>query len=183
MNKIAIFLAVGFEEIEAVATIDILRRAGVDIELISVSGGEYVEGAHGIIVHCDKLFYNVDYDIYDMLILPGGQPGTKHLKAHDGLRELLIDFNKQNKKIAAICAAPSVLGELGILEGKEATCFAGFEKSLKGASISKDNALTSGNIITAKSAAYVGDFAREILKDMLSEKEIVKIFNGLKSIV
>ncbi len=181
MNKIAIFLAVGFEEIEAVTIIDVLRRGGIGLDIISVSGGEYVEGSHGIIMRCDKLFYNVDYDNYDFLILPGGQPGTDHLNSHDGLKNLLVKFNEQDKKIAAICAAPSVLGELGILEGKEAICYPSYEKHLKGAIISEKGVVKSQNIITGKGPSYAIDFTLELLRLFISEKEVMDIKKAIEA--
>ncbi len=182
MGKIAVFLAVGFEEIEAVTVIDILRRAGLEVDVISASGSDCVEGSHGIILSTDKLFYTVDYDVYDMLILPGGMPGTDNLNAHDGLKELLLRFNDRGKHIAAICAAPLVLGELGILDGRDAICYPGFEKRLKGAKISKDSVVRSKNIITGKGAGYADDFAFEILKDFIDEKEIRSLRDSMNAI-
>lgn len=181
MKKIAIFLAVGFEEIEAISVIDILRRGGCNIDIISASGSEWVEGAHGIVVETDRLFYTVDYDAYDVLILPGGQPGTNNLFAHDGLRDLLIKFNKENKKLAAICAAPSVLGRLGILEGKEATCYPGFEDFLEGATVSELPVVKSENVITGKSAHYAPEFALKILGELKGKEIADKIKKALEA--
>ncbi len=182
MNKIAVFLAVGFEEIEAVTVIDILRRAGLEVDIISASGSDCVEGSHGMIISTDKLFYTVDYDVYDMLILPGGMPGTDNLNSHDGLKDLLIRFNEKAKLIAAICAAPLVLGELGILDGREAVCYPGFESRLKGAIISEKAVVRSKNIITGKAAAYASDFAFELLKDFIDEKEIKKLKDSMNAV-
>lgn len=172
MSKIAIFLAVGFEEIEAISTIDVLRRGGVTVDLISVSGNLDVEGGHGITTRCDRLFYNVDYSEYDVLVLPGGMPGTENLKKHEGLLDLLPKFIEEGKKVAAICAAPTILGELGQLEGKEAICYPGYEESLKGAIISDKAVVTDGQIITGKGAGVAMTFGLEILKWFLSPEEV-----------
>ena len=122
-----LFLDNGFEEIEAITVVDLLRRAGIPLTTVSITGKPMVLGAHNVAVEADGLFENVDFDDAEMLILPGGQ--TK-LDQHNGLCELLTQHNEADKLIAAICAAPSVLGKLGILKGKQATCYPGFEKFL-----------------------------------------------------
>ncbi len=157
-----IFLDNGFEEIEAVTTIDLLRRADIPVTTISVTGIEYVQGAHDIAVKADALFHQVDYTDADMLILPGG--ATKLIE-HRGLCELLTEHNAQNKLIAAICAAPSVLGQLGILHGKQATCYPGFEKYL-GESFIGGLVVESKNIITAKGPGLSSDFAFAIIEKL-----------------
>jgi len=172
MSKIAIFMAVGFEEIEAISTIDVLRRGGMDVELISVSGNEEVEGGHGISVKCSSLFYNVDYTEYDVLVLPGGMPGADNLNKHEGLLELLPEFVKNGKKVAAICAAPMILGQLGMLEGKEAICYPGFEEHLRGAHISDQSVVRDEQLITAKGAGVAMAFGLEILKWFLPLDEV-----------
>lgn len=178
MNKAAIFLAAGFEEIELVATVDVLRRGGVDLDIISVSGSHEVEGSHGISLRGELLFYNVDYTEYDLLILPGG-PGVENLRKHEGLMALLPEFYGEGKKLAAICAAPGILGELGLLEGKEAICFPGVEGELTGALISSRPVVTDGRIVTAKSAGHTIDFGLEILKWYRSPDEVIDLKNRL----
>ena len=175
MSKIAIFLAVGFEEIEAVSTIDVLRRGGMVVDMISVSGNLDVEGAHGISLKCDRLFYNVDYTEYEVLVLPGGMPGADNLNKHEGLTDLLPEFIKSGKKIAAICAAPMILGRLGLLEGLEAICYPGFESELEGARISEKPVVTDGSVITAKGAGVAMHFALEILKWFLPVNEVAAL--------
>ena len=135
--KVYLFLADGFEEIEAITPIDIFRRAGIEVTTISISEEKMVLGAHNIPIVTDKLFTEVDFNDNDLLYLPGGMPGTRNLQAHEGLKNLLIKQAGENKKIAAICAAPSILGGLGLLEGKEAICYPGFEDQLEGAILSK----------------------------------------------
>ncbi|MDF1617328.1 DJ-1 family glyoxalase III [Petrocella sp. FN5] len=175
MTKMAIFLATGFEEIEAVSTIDVLRRGGMVLDLISVSGNLDVTGAHDITVKCDRLFYEVDYSEYEVLILPGGMPGTENLSKHESLMALLPAFYSSGKKLAAICAAPSILGDLGLLTGKEAIAYPGNEVHLKGAKVSENEVVTDGNIITAKGAGVAMAFGLEILKWYLEEDEVVAL--------
>ncbi len=150
-----LFLDNGFEEIEAITTIDLLRRANIALTTVSITGKPMVLGAHNIAVEADGLFENVDFDDAEMLILPGGQT---HLEQHNGLCELLQQHNKADKLIAAICAAPSVLGRLGILKGKQATCYPGFESFL-GESYVGGLVVESKNIITAKGPGLAADFA------------------------
>lgn len=178
MNRAAIFLASGFEEIEAVATVDVLCRGGIEVDMISVSGSLEVEGSHGIAVKCDRLFYNVDFSEYNLFILPGG-PGVENLKKHDGIMELIPKVYAEGSYIAAICAAPSIFGQLGLLEGKKAICFPGFENQLVGAEVSYFPVQMDGKIVTAKSAGHTIDFGLEILKWFLPEDEVIQLKNRL----
>lgn len=181
MKKIAVYLAEGFEEIEAISIIDVLRRAEFNVTIVSVTENLEVTGSHGIKVFADKLFNNVDYEKMDMIILPGGMPGAANLNEHLGLREQILNFNESKKLLAAICAAPLVFGNLGILKNKKATCFPGYENQLHGAIATGENIEVSENIITGKGAGVAIDFALkivEILKgkkfaDELSKKMIV----------
>ena len=141
-----IFLDNGFEEIEAITTIDLLRRANIALTTVSVTGQEWVMGAHNIPVKADTLIANADFADAEMLILPGG--ATK-LHECEALCQLLVKHNEQDKLIAAICAAPSVLGRLGILEGKQATCYPGFENAMTGATYTAAKVTVDGNIFTA----------------------------------
>lgn len=175
MAKIAVFLAVGFEEIEAVSTIDVLRRGGMEVDIVSVSGNQDVEGSHGIIIKSDKLFFDVDYSDYDVLVLPGGMPGAENLMKHEGLSALLQEFGDQDKKLAAVCAAPMVLGELSLLEGRDAICYPGFEEHLKGAHISFRSIVRDGNVVTGKGAGVAMDFGLEILKWFMPANEVAKL--------
>ncbi len=173
--RAALFLAKGFEEIEAVGIIDVLRRGGIELTIVTVSGSDYVDGAHGIIISGDTNFYTVDYSIYDMLILPGGMPGTTNLKNHVDLCELLDSFHKDGKWIAALCAAPSILGDLGILEGEKATCYPGFEKSLQGAEIIDNDIVVSNKIITGRGPGVTLNFALKILEQFISYSAVEDI--------
>lgn len=157
-----IFLDKGFEEIEAVTTIDLLRRADIAVVVVSLTGKTLVEGAHSIGVEADTLFEDANFSDAEMLILPGG---ATHLDEHQGLVNLLLAHNEQEKLIAAICAAPSVLGTLGILQGKQATCYPGFESYL-GESYVGGLVVESKNIITAKGPGLSADFAFCIIEKL-----------------
>ena len=133
MGTVYAFFADGFEEIEAFTAIDTLRRAGLNVEIVSVTPDEIVVGAHDVSVLCDVNFVNCDFFDAELLLLPGGMPGASTLDKHEGLRKLILDFAEKNKPIAAICAAPMVLGKLGLLKGRKATCYPSFEQYLEGA--------------------------------------------------
>lgn len=164
MKKIAVHLAEGFEEIEAISIIDVLRRAELDVVVVSVTGKTEVNGSHQIKVTADKLFEDIDYNTIDMIVLPGGMPGATNLSNHAGLRTQIIDFNKNGKPLGAICAAPLVFGQLGLLKNKNATCFPGFEKYLEGAKVTGNATETAGNIITGKGAGVAIQFALKIVE-------------------
>lgn len=147
---VCIFLADGFEMIEALTPCDILRRAGLDVRLVSVSGAPEVFSTHRVAVKADMPLCEVAPDTIDMMILPGGMPGAENLFRSELLAKLLVAHAEKKQPIGAICAAPFVLGRLGLLEGKRATCYPGFEKELVGASVSSDGVVRDGNILTAK---------------------------------
>jgi 4-methyl-5(b-hydroxyethyl)-thiazole monophosphate biosynthesis len=163
--KTAIFLASGFEEMEAICPIDILRRADVETVIVSMSNEYEVAGAHNITIKADKLFGEMDFSECEMLILPGGMPGAANLAAHEGLRKLLLTFEKQKKRIAANCAAPSVvLGKMNLLKGKEAICYPNYESGMTGAQVSAQYAVTDEHITTAKGPGVAQEFGLELLK-------------------
>lgn len=180
MTKVYIFLTDGFEEIEALTVVDILRRANIEISTISITGNEYVTGSHQIMVKADLLFEQVDFLDADMLVLPGGMPGTKHLGTHLGLDKLLKRFNSEGKKLSAICAAPSILGEKGILKGREATCFPGFEAALTGANVKNSSVVEDGNIITSKGMGTAIDFSLALVKNLVGEAEATRIAKAIQ---
>lgn len=164
-TKALIFFAEGYEEVEALTVVDLLRRAGMDIDMVSLTGGQTVTGSHGITVQMDVLYQEADFERADILILPGGMPGTKNLLAHQGLKERLVSFAADSsKKVAAICAAPSVLGEHGILKGREATCYPGFEDKLTGAAVKEASVVTDGNVITSRGMGTAIEFAAAIIE-------------------
>lgn len=168
--KAFVFLADGFEEIEAMAPVDLFRRGGIETITVSVNRQLTVTGAHGITVVADTLFDNNDYSENDLLYLPGGMPGTTHLDQHEGLKQLIEKHNQQQKPIAAICAAPSILGKMGLLEGKNAISYPGFEKFLYGANISTDKIVKSETIFTAQGAGVAIPFALKLVEEFRGKK-------------
>ena len=169
MSKVLIFMAEGHEEIEALTVVDLLRRAGIEIEMVSITGNKRVPGSHGITTVCDKLIETVNFDTADMLVLPGGMPGTLNLELCELLMDQVHGFNTSKKGLAAICAAPTVFGKAGILEGKKATCYPGTEKDLLGANVSTDAVCHDGHIITSRGMGTAIPFALEIIKTFKGE--------------
>lgn len=179
MAKIYEFLANGFEDIEGLATVDILRRGGIDVVTVSVTGSEFVETAHGITLKADAIFEDVDFSDADMLLLPGGMPGASNLNAHKGVREALLKHNEAGKRIGAICAAPMVLGSLGLLDGKKATCYPGCEKYLTGAEYTATLYQEADNIITGEGPAAVFPYAYKILSYFVGEEATKQMQEGM----
>lgn len=179
MKKVFIFLANGFEEIEAIAPIDILRRAELDVVTVSISDSKSVKGAHNVIVEADQLFTETTFGDNDYYVLPGGYDGMMNLSAHEGVNELLKKQHAAGKKLAAICASPSVLGKLGILEGKEAICYPGFEENLTGATISELSVVEDGNVITGKGPGVAIQFGLKIVETLKGKEIADKVAAGL----
>lgn len=143
------FLATGFEEIEAITVIDVLRRAGLQVETVSVTDDKVVLGAHSIPVIADRMFCEVtDFSAADALFLPGGLPGATNLDAHEGLRQVILNHAEAGKTLVAVCAAPLVYGHLGLTKGKKTTCYPGFETELEGAEYTATLVEQDGNLIT-----------------------------------
>ncbi len=177
-----IFLADGFEEIEGLTVVDLLRRAAIEIRMVSVTGRKQVESSHHIKIEADELFGESDYSKADMLVLPGGNPGTSHLAEHQELVTLLKQFNQEGKNIAALCAAPSVLGLNGILQGKRATCFPGNEEYLTGAIFTGKKTETDANIITGKGMGVSIDFSLCIIERLKDKATADKIAAAIQYI-
>ncbi len=169
-KKVYIFLAEGFEEIEAITPIDVLRRAGITVQTVSISDTKEVSGAHSITIITDNLFSDTNFNDADLLVLPGGMPGTLNLKAHKSLNDLLIDFAKKDKLIGAICAAPTVLAQNNLLEDKNATCYPGFEKDLGNADFTGQPLEVSGNIVTANGVGSAMKFALQLVIMLIDKK-------------
>ncbi len=157
MSKVNIFFATGYEEVEALTVVDLLRRAGIETDMISVTGDLNVTSSHNVTVKMDRLFEQADENA-DMLVLPGGMPGTTNLAQHKGLADMINRYNEAGKYIAAICAAPTVYGKMGLLEGKNATCFPGMESDLRGANKLTDKVVIDGNVITSRGLGTAIDF-------------------------
>ena len=172
MGTVYAFFADGFEEIEALTAVDTLRRAGLNVEIVSVTPDDIVVGAHDVSLLCDVNFEYCDFFDTELLLLPGGMPGAATLDKHEGLRKLILSFAEKGKPIAAICAAPMVLGKLGLLKGKKATCYPGFEQYLEGAECVGEHVVRDGNIITGMGPGAAMEFALAIV-ELLAGKEKV----------
>jgi 4-methyl-5(b-hydroxyethyl)-thiazole monophosphate biosynthesis len=168
-----IIIADGFEEIEAIAVIDILRRAGINIKIISITGSNLIKGAHDFTIACDEFYENIDFKEGEMIVLPGGMPGTKNLLKHEGLGNILKEYSENGKWIAAICAAPIVLGKYGILDGKNATCYPGFEKDLGRAKYVNEEVVVDGKVVTSKGPGTALEFGIKLVELTLG-KDIAK---------
>jgi protein deglycase len=177
--KAYIFLADGFEEIEAITPIDLLRRANIEVTSISISNSKTVLGAHKISIEADALFSELNFEDADLLILPGGMPGTKNLDDHLGLKEILEQQSSQGKLIAAICAAPSILGKMNLLKDKEAICYPGFENQLIGTRLSESKVVQSGAVITAKGAGVAIEFSLKIIESLKGKAVSDQISNTI----
>lgn len=171
---IYMFLADGFEEVEALAPLDILRRASADIKTVGVTG-EYVTGAHNITVKADISLSEVDKDAVDALILPGGLGGTENMDKNDAVRSLVLYANENKKLICAICAAPSILGKMGLLKGKEATCYPGFEDTFDGGVYVKQSVVKCDNFITSDGMGSAYKFGFEITRALCGNEIAEKI--------
>lgn len=180
MRKVYQFMADGFEDIESLAAVDILRRGGVDVKTVSITGSEYVESSHGVTVKTDMLFEDVRLDDADLLMLPGGMPGAEHLNRHEGLRAALLGHNAAGRHIAAICAAPMVLGSLGLLNGRRATCYPGFEDRLTGATYTAELFTTDGNITTGEGPAATFPYAYALLTMLTDGQTAQGVAEGMR---
>lgn len=169
MAKVYAFVSDGMEEVECLAVCDVLIRAGVEVKLVSIMGRKEVTGSHGFWITADLLFEEITDDA-DVLFLPGGLPGTDHLRAHAGLGEMLKAHASSGKRLAAICAAPSVLGELGLVKDHRVTCFPGFEDKMEGAVCTGLGVVTDRLISTGRGMGYSMDLGLELVRLLVNEK-------------
>ncbi len=167
MAKVAIFLAAGFEEIEALTVVDLLRRVHIETDMVSVGNEGKVVGAHAIEVKTDKLISDMDFSEYDMLVLPGGMPGTLNLEACEPLMKQVDAFYAQGKYVAAICAAPSIFGHRKMLQGRTACCYPGYEKDLEGANVSYEPVCVDGKVITSRGMGCAILFGLKLVEILL----------------
>lgn len=175
--KAVMFFAEGFEEVEALSVVDVLRRGGVEVQMTAitekgVSDGKYhiVTGAHGIGICMDSDIHNINIEETDAFLLPGGMPGTKNLKSSKVVCDILVRAYENEKLVGAICAAPSVLGACGILKGKKATCYPGFEQELIGADVRMDAVVVDGTVVTSRGVGTALDFGLKILSLLTNEE-------------
>ncbi len=164
MKQIAVIFANGFEEIEGLTVVDLLRRGGVKVTMVSIEESLQVTGSHGIAVGADCSWEQMDFAEADGIVLPGGMPGTLRLDAHKEVKKMVQQLDTEGKLVAAICAAPSVLGHAGVLEGKKATCYPGFEGELTGAEYVMAPAVVDGGTITGRGMGTSIPFALAILE-------------------
>ncbi len=176
MSKVYLFLAEGFEEIEALMVVDLLRRAEIAITTVAIMGNLKVKGRSNIEVMADTLFENVDtFEDADMLVLPGGMPGTRYLEQYEPLRRLIAAHLNNGKKAAAICAAPTVFGKMGLLKEKAATCYPGMEEELFCAEAKTDKVVVDGNITTSRGLGTAIEFALELIGQLEGAEKAEKV--------
>lgn len=180
MKKVSVILADGFEEVEGLTVVDLLRRARIYVDTVSIMEDYTVHGAHGINVQTEDLFEEVNFVESDMIVLPGGMPGTKNLEAYEPLMELVDTFYKEDRYVAAICAAPRILGHRGILKGRKACSYPDAETHLDGAKVTRSSVETDGRVITSRGMGCAIDFGLAIVEafqgreaaDILADKII-----------
>ena len=171
MKKAVVFLADGLEEIEGLTVVDLLRRVGVQVTMVSIKEKERrVTGAHNIGIQADCFFEYVDFADKDLLVLPGGMPGTTNLGSHAGVTGQIRKFYEEGKMIAAICAAPTVFGQMGLLEGREATCYPGLEEKLTGAKVVYTEVAVSDNVTTGRGPGKSIPFALSLVSQLLGQE-------------
>lgn len=176
---IYVMLANGFEEVEALTVVDVLRRANFDVQTVSITHSFQVEGTHGVIVNADNIFTEVSLAESELVVLPGGMPGALNLRNDETLCAVLKKRASENLAVAAICAAPFILGELGILQGKRATCYPGFEDKLAGATVTGAMVERDGNIITCKGPAAAMEFALTIVEALAGKGVRDEVAGGM----
>jgi len=181
MAKVYVFLANGFEDVEALIPVDVLRRGGVEVITVSIMDSQVVETAHGVRIEADRLFDECDFSDADLLFLPGGMPGAANLYAHEGVCQAVLSQAAAGKKVAAICAAPAVvLAQLGVLDGRQATCYPGFEQLLANARYTADLVTVDGNVTTAEGPAAAFPLAYNLLAQLVSKDVSDQIAEGMR---
>ena len=177
--KAFVFLANGFEEVEAITPIDLLRRADINVTTVSISENKEVIGAHNVSFIADVLINEADFSDIDLLLLPGGMPGTTNLNACEELKRLIKKHALESKLIAAICAAPIILGQMSLLEGEKAVCYPSFENQLMGADVQYNKVQKSNNIITARGAGCVIEFSLAIIEALCGKSKSEEIAKSI----
>lgn len=179
MSKIAVFFATGYEEIEALTVVDLCRRAGIEVDMVSITGEQAVTGSHGIAVKMDVLLEKVAFEELDMIVLPGGMPGTKNLEACDELMKQVDAFYAAGKPISAICAAPSIFGHRGYLQGRAACAYPGFENHLEGAKVSANPVEVSDHVTTSRGLGTAIPFALAIVERFCGSKKAEELAKSI----
>lgn len=180
-KKMAAILAEGFEEAEAIIPIDIARRAGIEVKMVSLSGNKTVTGSHAIPIEADAILADTDLAGYDMIMLPGGMPGTTNLEASEEIKTALLAAYKDGRYVAAICAAPRLLGSLGILDGRKATVYPGNDDYLKNAEYDRRaKAVRDGNVITARGMGCAIEFGYEIVSALVDDDKAQEVLDAIQ---
>lgn len=179
MKKAYIFLADGFEEIEGLTVVDLLRRAGIEAVTVSIKEEKMVTGAHGICVMADFLFTEIRGTMADMAVLPGGMPGTTNLLACESLMDMILGLHNAGAYIAAICAAPSILAEIGLLNGKKATSYPGFEEKMTMAEYVYEPVVQDGQIITSRGMGTAIDFSLKLIEVLMGTDKAKEISDSI----
>lgn len=175
MKKAAIFFATGYEEIEALTVVDLLRRAQIEAVCVSIDNETSVTGSHGISVAMDAGIDEIDFDSFDVLVCPGGMPGTRNLEACRKLTDNIQKFYDRGKLIAAICAAPSIFGHMGLLQGRKACIYPGMEAELVGAEVVYDQVVKADHVITSRGMGTAIAFGLEIIAALLDRETANKL--------
>ena len=179
MEHVFVFLADGLEEIEGLTVVDILRRGGIETTTVSITDQREVTGSHNIELRADVIFDEADFSQGTLFVLPGGMPGTKYLGAHKGLCDLVTRAKADGRRIAAICAAPSVFGDLGLLQGEKACCYPGLEERLAGAQVLYDEVVVSGQVTTSRGMGTAIPFALSLLGQLTDPGKAGEMAEGI----
>lgn len=181
MSKVYIFLADGFEDIEGLTVVDLMRRAEVEIETVSIKDTREVTTSRGVPLLTDRIFQETDFSDADMLVIPGGMPGTKYLGEFEPLTKLLKSFCEKGGRVAAICAAPSVLAKLGLLEGRRATSYPSFMEMLAGAGaiVSEDSVVVDGNVTTSRGMGTAMDFGLSLVAQLAGQEKADQVAESI----
>lgn len=179
MKKVTVLLADGFEEIEALTVVDLLRRAKVYVDTVSITDDYTVRGAHGIPVQTEDLITEIDFKESDMIVLPGGMPGTTNLKEDENVRKAVQEAYDDGRYVAAICAAPTIFADMGLLKGKRATCYPDMESEIEDAYLTGAPVATDENIITSQGVGTAIDFALKLIEVLISEEKAVEIADSI----
>ena len=181
MKKVYVFLADGFEDVEALIPVDVWRRGGLDVTTVSISDFPLVQSAHGVNIEADMMIEQIDCSDADLIFLPGGMPGATNLFENKEVCKAVVDQQMGGKKVAAICASPAVvLAPLGILEGKKATCYPGFEQVLAETTYTADLVTVDGNVTTGEGPAAAFPFAYELLAQLVDKQTADQIAEGMR---
>lgn len=180
MKKIWTFLAEGFEEVEALTVVDILKRAKFEVTMVSISEDLFVTSSHNVVVKADKKISELESELPDVIFLPGGMPGTLNLGEHEGLKDLILKAVEQDKIMAAVCAAPSVYGQMGLLKGRKATCYPGFEDKLLGAEYQAEQVVVDGKFVTSQGMGTCIPLGLKLVELLSSEETAVQVKNSIR---